>query len=54
MKRMEARRRKAIALQLRHSQSFGQSAAAAKPSEGAFDDPALGQDDEAFRLGPIG
>ena len=27
---------------------LGQSAAAAKPGEGAFDDPALGQDDEAF------
>ena len=30
---------------------LGQSAAAAKPGKGAFDDPALGQDGEA--LGPI-
>ena len=27
---------------------LGKSAAAAKPGEGAFDDPALGQNDEAF------
>src|SRR6516225_3888658 len=27
---------------------LGESAAAAKPGEGAFDDPALGQNDEAF------
>ena len=32
---------------------LGKSAAAAKPGEGAFDDPALGQNDEAFRHGPI-
>ena len=29
---------------------FGQSAAAAEPGEGAFDDPALGQDDEGLGL----
>ena len=29
---------------------FGQSSAAAEPSEGAFDDPALGQCDEACGL----
>ena len=28
---------------------LGQSAAAVKPSYGAFDDPALGEDDEPFR-----
>ena len=44
---MEARRKKASALRLRHSQSLASLSAAAKPGEGAFDDPALGQDDEA-------
>jgi hypothetical protein len=42
---MEAQRRKARALRLRHSQSF-QPAAAVEPGEGALDDPALGQDDK--------
>jgi hypothetical protein len=31
-----------------HSQSLAQPSAAAEPGESAFDDPALGQDDEVL------
>ena len=53
MRRMDASRRKALAIRLRHSQSLailGQSSAAVEPSEGALHDPALGQYDKVLGL----
>ena len=47
---MDARRRKASALWLRHSQSIGEPSAATEPRQGPLDDPALGQDEESLGL----
>ena len=45
---MDARRRKARAFRLTHSQSFASLTAAVQPGDAAFDDPSFGQDDEAL------
>ena len=48
MRRIEARRKKASALRLRYLPILGEPSAAIEPGDGALDDPALGQDDEAL------
>ena len=50
MRRIEARRRKASALWLQIFPVLGEPAAATEPTDGALDDPAFGQDDEALGL----
>ena len=50
MRRMDARRKNAKALWLRHSQFFGQATAAVEPRDGALDDPAFGQDHKSAGL----
>jgi hypothetical protein len=47
---MKARRKKANALRLRRCQSLANLRRRPSPGLGAFDDPALEQDDEAFDL----
>ena len=47
MRRIEASLRKPSALRVEVFPVFGQPATAVEPSDGAFDDPALGQHDKA-------
>ena len=50
MRRIEARRRNASALRLRHSQSLAKSSASVEPGDGALDDPSFWQDDEGVQF----